>query len=114
MELLVDNTQQSIELGLTGIDEIVQNVKLILNTPKGSVPLDRDFGIDWSILDRPVNSIIPKLKAQVIKQIHKYEPRARVKKVTVEESHIADGELRIKVLLEVKEDAESQKLLTNK
>lgn len=114
MQLLVDNTQQTLKLGLTGIDEIIQNVKLILNTPKGSVPLDREFGIDWSVIDRPINKIIPKLKAHVIKQIHKYEPRARVKKVIVEESEVADGKLRIKVLLEVKDDAESQKLLTNK
>lgn len=107
MELLVDNSPQTLKLGITGVDEVIQNVKLILNTPKGSVPLDREFGIDWSIVDKPINRIIPQLKAQVIKQIHKYEPRAKVKKVIIENSKFEDGKLRIKILLEVKENAES-------
>ena len=110
MELLIDNTQEQIKIGLKEVDEIVQNVKLILNTPKGSVPLDRDFGISWKAIDRPPKEAFAKIKAEVIKQIRKYEPRVKIKKVMVEDSEIYDGILRIKLLIEVRENEEGKKL----
>ena len=36
------------------VAEVLQNVRTILSTRKGSVPLDRDFGISWEYLDRPI------------------------------------------------------------
>ena len=35
-------------------EEILQNVRTILATPVGSVPLDRDFGVDMRFIDRPL------------------------------------------------------------
>ena len=35
-------------------EEILQNVRTILATRKGSVPLDRDLGITWEHLDESV------------------------------------------------------------
>ena len=32
------------------VREILQNVRTILSTRKGSVPLDRDFGLTWPFL----------------------------------------------------------------
>lgn len=37
----------------TEVVEILQNVRTILATRKGSVPLDRDFGLSWQYLDAP-------------------------------------------------------------
>ena len=39
------------------IEEVIQNIKTILNTIKGTVPLDRDFGIDKSVIDSPIGGI---------------------------------------------------------
>ena len=61
--------------------EIIQNIKIICSTPKYSVPLDRAFGIDASILDRPLNYAQAKLSAEIIEAINNYEPRAKVKSV---------------------------------
>jgi len=33
---------------------VLQNIALILATPKGSVPLYRDFGLSWEPLDKPM------------------------------------------------------------
>ena len=39
--------------------EILQNIKTILTTIKGIAPLDRDFGIDSSVIDKPVTIVKP-------------------------------------------------------
>ena len=39
--------------------EVIQNVKTILTTMQGTVPLDRDFGIDSEVVDKPINVIRP-------------------------------------------------------
>ncbi len=101
MELWIDSRlEKPPKLGLSGIEEIAQNVWLILNTPKGSVPLDRDFGIDWTLIDRPYPQTIQLLKNQVVKAIEENEPRVKVKQVKVENAS-ADGKLGVKVLVEI-------------
>lgn len=105
MEVFIDNFQQEmVKIGLKGIDEIVQNIKLLLNTPKGSVPLDRDFGISWEAIDKPTDLAYTKIRAEIIKQIKRYEPRVDVKKLIIEDSEAYDGVLRIKLLVKVKQD----------
>ena len=37
------------------VKEVLRNVAVILATPKGSVPMYRDFGLDMSFLDKPAN-----------------------------------------------------------
>jgi len=100
MELWIDNTPQPLKLGLTGIEEIAQNVRLILSTPKGSVPLDRRFGINWDLIDKPYPVTIQLLKAEIVKAIETYEPRVKVKAVKVKKIS-ADGQLGVKVLVEI-------------
>lgn len=63
------------------LEEILQNVKTILATVKGTVPLDRDFGVDHRILDLPVSVAQAKISAAIVKAINKFEPRARVQKI---------------------------------
>lgn len=60
------------------LDEIMQNVRTILTTAKGEVPLDRDFGIDVSILDGPVSAVTSRLTNKIIEAVERYEPRVRV------------------------------------
>ena len=35
------------------VNAVLQNIAVILSTPMGTVPLCRDFGLDWSFLDKP-------------------------------------------------------------
>lgn len=64
------------------LEEILQNVRTILTTLKGSVPLDRDFGIDGAVLDRPISVVQAILTTEIIEKVEKYEPRVKVKKVS--------------------------------
>lgn len=61
--------------------EIIQNVRIILSTSKYTVPLDREFGLDPSIVDLPMPAAQAKLTAEIIATVHRYEPRCRVVRV---------------------------------
>ncbi len=102
MELWVDNSPAGIKIGAKGIEDVLQCVKLLLSTPKGSVPLDRDFGVDWSIVDRPAGEVSQILKAHIASQIRKYEPRVKVKKVELSGEELPDGRIKVRVLIEVR------------
>lgn len=62
------------------LEEIVQNVQMILATIKGTVPLDRDFGVSSKVLDMPINAAQAKISAEIVTAINKFEPRVKVKK----------------------------------
>jgi uncharacterized protein len=81
-EYLVDATTGTINFGATGNEEILQNVRYIINTPKYSVPLNRAFGVDMSILDKPINVVKAKMAAEIVSAITKYETRVGVTGVT--------------------------------
>lgn len=63
------------------VNAVLQNIAVILSTPKGSVPLYRDFGLDMSILDRPAPVAEVLIVAEVTQAIHRWEPRAVVRNV---------------------------------
>jgi len=101
MEIVIDNSPSYV-FGLDGLDEIVQNVRIILNTRKGSVPLDRDFGVDWSVVDSPNTLALQRLKQEIVKAVSRYEPRVRVKAVSVfPDELISDGIMRVKLKCEI-------------
>lgn len=101
MEIDIDNSPSYV-FGLKDLDEIVQNVKVIINTRKGSVPLDRDFGVDWAVVDKPNTMSLQKLKQEIIKAIRKYEPRVKVKSITViPDEFISDGIMKVKMKCEI-------------
>lgn len=85
----------------TEAEEIAQNVRTIISTPKYSVPMDRLFGVDTEIIDRPTPKAMAQIQAEIIQAIRKYEPRCKVKKVTFEGNE--DGKLNVKVRVEIGE-----------
>ncbi|MBA2943220.1 GPW/gp25 family protein [Paenibacillus sp. CGMCC 1.16610] len=74
-----------IDLGAKGTDEIIQNIRTIVTTIKGSVPLDREFGVEPSFMDQPMHLAKPLFTAEIIMQIRKYEPRVEVVQVLFQE-----------------------------
>jgi phage baseplate assembly protein W len=82
--------------------EIMQNVRTILATPKHSVPLDRLFGIDAVMLDRPMPKAKAATRAEIIAAIRRYEPRCKVTRVTFEGD--MDGKLIPRVRIKIDEE----------
>ena len=64
-------------------EEILQNVRTICTTPKYSVPMDREFGVDMEALDLPTPAAMAKMQREIIQAVRKYEPRARIEEVTI-------------------------------
>lgn len=68
---------------ITGTEnnEIIENLNTIITTPQGTVPLDRNFGLDMSILDEPINLVAGKLTVELIRKAQLYEPRVKIREV---------------------------------
>jgi len=80
-EVDVTTEFNSIDFGASGAKEILQNVRMILDTPEFSAPMNRGFA--WNpLVDAPVNIAQAKITARLVVAIRKYEPRAKVTKVS--------------------------------
>ena len=65
-------------------EEVLQNVAVILSTPKFSVPLERGLGLAQRFLDKPIPAAQSILISEVLDAVEEYEPRAEVTNVTFE------------------------------
>lgn len=96
--------------------EVVQNVRTIIATHIGTVPLFRDFGVSWDGIDRPLPVARAIVRAAVIEAIQKYEPRAVVDSVTWPEGDDAaadamEGIMRPTVTISLADGVEDSDLL---
>ena len=73
-------------------EEILQNVRTIINTFKKTVPMDREFGINGEIIDMPIAAAQAKITGEIVAAVSKYEPRAKVVSVSYEGKE-TDGQL---------------------
>ena len=88
----ITNSLTAIDFAPAETAEILQNCRTIISTVKGSAPLHRNFGIDSSQLDAPINEITKtKIVAEIVAQIQQYESRCRVKKVEISADGINGG-----------------------
>lgn len=86
MSYIIPLRQTSINFApRTLLEEVVQNVITICSTVKGSVPLDREFGVDGKLVDEPENIARAKVSAEMIRAIRRFEPRAEVLSVKFKE-----------------------------
>lgn len=103
MEVEVLTTQKEINFAPANlVEEVAQNVRTICTTSKYSVPLDRLFGVNAVIVDRPTPRAIAEMQAELIQAIRRFEPRCRVKKVSFDGD--IDGRLTAKVRIEILEE----------
>lgn len=66
------------------IDDINQCISTILETRKGSVPHNPEFGSNvWMWIDAPVDEARPNIIKEAIEAIEEWEPRVDISKVTV-------------------------------
>jgi phage baseplate assembly protein W len=108
MQLVVNSGPQPVVIApQTVAEEVAQNVRMIVATPKGSVPLDRDFGLDFNLIDQPMPRAKALMDAEIVRQVAKYEPRASVLSIRWEENEdeAMDGRANPIVTIEVTEAA---------
>lgn len=66
------------------LEEIAQNVRTILTTFKGTVPMDRELGLNSDVVDLPIAAAQAAMTADIVAAISRYEPRAKVVSVDYE------------------------------
>lgn len=68
---------------LSGWDHVVQSIRDILTTPRGSRVLRRDYGSDIpGLLDRPMNSVtVLDFVIAAAEALSRWEPRVRLERV---------------------------------
>ena len=84
------------------MEEVAQNVRTICTTEKYSVPMDRLFGVNATMLDRPTPKAMAQIQAELIQAIRKYEPRCKVRKISFEGD--INGKLTVKVRIAINEE----------
>jgi phage baseplate assembly protein W len=94
------------------VEEVLQNIRTILSTRKGSVPLDRDFGVSWAHIDKPFQVAKTLQIAEIHEAIEKYEPRAKVLDVIFNQdtADAMEGILKPRVIVSIGEEKEEEDL----
>ena len=107
MDLTVDmSVPASVEIGATGLKGLAQEIRTVLATRKGSVPLDRDFGLSWDVIDLPLPEVRPLLVAEIGQSLERYVPRIRVRSVTfkTDTDSAVEGRLLPVVTVEIRKE----------
>jgi len=61
--------------------EVAQNIRTILSTPLGTVPLARHIGLNYEAIDEPAQVAQARLIGDVMTAIQEQEPRATITEV---------------------------------
>ncbi len=85
------------------VEEVIQNVRMLLSVWRGSVPLDRELGIDADLLDAPIGVAQNRLASDLARQIADCEPRARLKSLEMNVSAL-DGRVEPKAIIVIEEE----------
>ncbi len=89
------------------LSSILQNIAVLLSTPRGSVPLYRKFGIAASILDRPIPVAKVMMISDIREAVEEWEPRVTVLNVEFVEDPSDPGKLIPTVEVEINDEQES-------
>ena len=81
--------------------EVYRNLQVLYATRAGEQALDREFGIDGTIIDCPQENAQVLLAAEYVRKTEQYEPRARVVRVEWTAEKSQDGNMIPKVVIEL-------------
>ena len=90
-------------IGATGLDAVVQNIRMILTTFAYSVPLDRRFASHGGAIDAPAPVMAALRIAELTDAIEEKEPRAEVVSIRLLRAETLDGQLRPVVTFKLRE-----------
>lgn len=95
--MTLENVELEFDPQMEKNDEIMRCLQNLLLTPAGTVPLDRDFGIDNSFLGLPISTAQSVLAVEIMGKVAKYEPRVSVKEVAL--TPTVEGGITAKVVI---------------
>lgn len=63
------------------VEEIDRNLRVLYATPEGSCAGDRNYGLDWSMVDLPIEIAENQLSVEIVEKTEEYEPRVEVDEI---------------------------------
>lgn len=78
--------------------DIMRCLQTLILTPEGTVPLDRNFGIDNGILGYPTEVVKNLLTVELIEKTAIYEPRVIIRGVELEPDPKNPEKINVKVV----------------
>lgn len=103
MEVDITAAPAGIVIGASGLEEIIQNVRTIIATARGTVPLDRDFGVSAALVDDPTPSAMARFSSDIVDAVETYEPRVKVVGISWRDSDALDGKLQPAIRIKIRE-----------
>lgn len=88
-------------LNATEVEEIRRNLELLYSTRAGTCPGDREFGLDQTFLDSPINVAKNLFALEVIEKTEIYNDKAEI--LSIEYTQSEDGILIPKILMRPKD-----------
>jgi hypothetical protein len=79
------------------LKELDRQLTLLLSTQAGTMPLDREFGIQQNYVDKPPEVVKSLYTAEVTKKVTQFIPWVRVYEVTWDASE--QGHIKTKVVI---------------
>lgn len=81
------------------VDEVTQNIAALLDTPQGSVPLERGMGMPMGFKDQPQYIATALFQSELAMALSEYEPRAEIKNVSAEQTEDCSTGISAEVIL---------------
>ena len=69
-------------------EELKQQLRTLLETRAGSVPVDRDFGMRWEYLDEPAEVAESLFYQELLNKTERYLPKLRIKQVIIQSNYL--------------------------
>ena len=86
------------------VASVMQNIRILLSTRRGSVPMYRDFGLPMKFIDKPENVAKTLIAAEIEDAIREFEPRAEIKNIVFAIDESAPGRLVPTLEVEILEE----------
>ena len=83
---------------------VLQNIALLLNTKRGTVPMYRDFGLPMEFVDKPIDVAENMAYVEISEALEEFEPRAKLEDVYFDKT--ANGKMTITVEVSVDEQSD--------
>lgn len=81
---------------------VLQNIVLLLNTKRGTVPMYRDFGLPMEFVDKPIDVAENIAYVEISDALEEFEPRAKLEDVYFEKT--ANGKMSITVEVSIEDE----------
>ena len=79
--MLTNNIKIVFEKNLTNKETFLRQLSVLYGTRTGEQALDRNFGLDWSFMDQPIEVAKAMLSAEIITKTNQYVPGVAVSRI---------------------------------